>query len=491
MSQICDGAKTRHEVVDESLEEYREMYIKTKQAFSTLSSSVGRYLNGTGSSGSGGGGAGGPSNNGSDGDDSDGGTGGGGGGGGAVTRGGRGGSRGGASTRARGSSSRGASTRGAATRGRGATTAGRPRKQSVSDDDGGDGPSYGGGGGGAKASTSAAGAAQQCKCGEDAVERTVAKEGPNKGRKFWTCGKGRDDGCGFFEWTDEATGSAGSGRGSKASSSRSKSAGSVVPAKRPFSTSATANSALGTSGDDFRCKCDLTPAFRTVNNQGANQGRNYYTCPSLSSSAKCNFFVWESELDGEAPAAKRTMSAHNGGGGQSAYSCYKCGEQGHFSSACPQNDPGATSRGGGGAGASGACYKCGEPGHFSNACPNNGAASTSRGSGGGASAGSCYKCGEPGHFSNACTNGDARGGGGGSRAGGGGSGTSGSCFKVGMPADVALRRADACSRAQCGEAGHFSSACPNGDSRSGSRSGGGGTTTGSCYKVRGLTTSSG
>lgn len=41
----------------------------------------------------------------------------------------------------------------------------------------------------------------QCRCGEAAVKRTVVKEGPSKGKKFWSCEKGQSDGsCGFFDW---------------------------------------------------------------------------------------------------------------------------------------------------------------------------------------------------------------------------------------------------------------------------------------------------
>lgn len=42
-----------------------------------------------------------------------------------------------------------------------------------------------------------------CKCNETAVTRTVQKDGPNKGRMFHTCGKPRDQQCGFFQWADE------------------------------------------------------------------------------------------------------------------------------------------------------------------------------------------------------------------------------------------------------------------------------------------------
>lgn len=42
-----------------------------------------------------------------------------------------------------------------------------------------------------------------CNCNEAAVTRTVQKDGPNKGRMFHTCGKPRDQQCGFFHWVDE------------------------------------------------------------------------------------------------------------------------------------------------------------------------------------------------------------------------------------------------------------------------------------------------
>lgn len=42
-----------------------------------------------------------------------------------------------------------------------------------------------------------------CKCDEVAVTRTVQKDGPNKGRTFHTCGKPREQQCGFFQWADE------------------------------------------------------------------------------------------------------------------------------------------------------------------------------------------------------------------------------------------------------------------------------------------------
>ncbi|KAL0992506.1 hypothetical protein UPYG_G00094240 [Umbra pygmaea] len=59
-----------------------------------------------------------------------------------------------------------------------------------------------------------------CNCSEPAVQRTVQKDGPNKGRVFHTCGRPREQQCGFFLWADENTpppdygGHGGVGRGS-------------------------------------------------------------------------------------------------------------------------------------------------------------------------------------------------------------------------------------------------------------------------------------
>jgi len=70
--------------------------------------------------------------------------------------------------------------------------------------------------------------------------------------------------------------------------------------------------------------------------------------------------------------------------------CFKCGEAGHMSRACPQGGGAPAGRSQSG------CFKCGEQGHMSRACPKGGAAGgDSRGSG-------CFKCGEQGHMSREC-----------------------------------------------------------------------------------------
>jgi hypothetical protein len=57
---------------------------------------------------------------------------------------------------------------------------------------------------------------RRCKCGLTAAQKTVTKDGMNKGRLFWSCPNTSDKArCGFFEWDDEpprtATGGGGGG----------------------------------------------------------------------------------------------------------------------------------------------------------------------------------------------------------------------------------------------------------------------------------------
>lgn len=47
--------------------------------------------------------------------------------------------------------------------------------------------------------------APQCGCGSTCRVQTVSKEGPNKGRQFFTCSKPREQQCKFFEWFSEGT----------------------------------------------------------------------------------------------------------------------------------------------------------------------------------------------------------------------------------------------------------------------------------------------
>lgn len=47
------------------------------------------------------------------------------------------------------------------------------------------------------------GLSRRCLCDLTAVQKTVLKEGPNKGRQFWCCPNHESARCKFFEWDDE------------------------------------------------------------------------------------------------------------------------------------------------------------------------------------------------------------------------------------------------------------------------------------------------
>uniref|UniRef100_A0A3B3TBR1 DNA topoisomerase n=1 Tax=Paramormyrops kingsleyae TaxID=1676925 RepID=A0A3B3TBR1_9TELE len=74
-----------------------------------------------------------------------------------------------------------------------------------------------------------------CNCNEPATMRTVAKDGPNKGRAFHTCSKPRDRQCGFFQWADEAPGklSTGTFGGRGAAVAKRGKTNGVAPSKGP------------------------------------------------------------------------------------------------------------------------------------------------------------------------------------------------------------------------------------------------------------------
>ncbi|CEQ42489.1 SPOSA6832_04328, partial [Sporobolomyces salmonicolor] len=280
MVQICAGTKSKNDVIVETLDEYRQVYIKTKQQMDAFVAAVREYvegqpgaLNGGGGGGGGGGGHGGGrgfgENNSDDNADSDGG-----GGGGRAGRGrgrGAGGARG--ATRGRGAGEgalpqrrgRGREVADAPSAARGARGQGRAAPKRKRDEDGNDDndlPLNNN-----HNSNNNAGVPPSCSCDDLSVERTVVKEGPNKGRRFWMCAKGMSDGCGFFSWIDGESGGGGGGGGGAAPKKRVAGNAPKRSAPRGGGGGGTAQQ-LYDSGD-LRCSCDLTPTQLTVAKDGA------------------------------------------------------------------------------------------------------------------------------------------------------------------------------------------------------------------------------
>ncbi|TXT07533.1 hypothetical protein VHUM_03253 [Vanrija humicola] len=207
MQLICDGQQTKGDVLQLSVNEYKEVFVKARREFQTVVESVDNYLHGQGeaqdalraaarggrgSRGGRGGGAGrggrgargggargrGRDNDDDDDDDADDSDG-------PPRGGGRGGARG-RGTRARGA----AASRGTSTRGRGGSTSSRKRKTGAvsklacllltipdSRDDR---------------------SVPTCNCDTDAVMRTAGQSSSNAGRQFYTCPKPQGEQCGFF-----------------------------------------------------------------------------------------------------------------------------------------------------------------------------------------------------------------------------------------------------------------------------------------------------
>lgn len=103
------------------------------------------------------------------------------------------------------------------------------------------------------------------------VERTVRREGPNKGREFFACRRSQADSCGYFQWKDEL---------------QTQPPGAST-ASRGFT-----DTAPKCSGHDAPC------ALRTTRKAGPNQNREFYTC-SFQGADSCGYFEWKDEMEAQ------------------------------------------------------------------------------------------------------------------------------------------------------------------------------------------------
>lgn len=155
-----------------------------------------------------------------------------------------------------------------------------------------------------------------CSCGISAILRNVKKEGSNFGKQFFACSKSQSDTtrCDFFQWND--------GNAGPACISR-------------FEQNAQINVSNKT-----KCHCNLIALTKSCSKAGPNQGRQFYTC--TKSSARCNFFQWIDEDDSSKALQKHHSasfqaygsSSNSKNGSSTNVTCYKCGQEGHFSTNC-------------------------------------------------------------------------------------------------------------------------------------------------------------
>ncbi|PWN28201.1 prokaryotic type I DNA topoisomerase [Jaminaea rosea] len=347
MQLICDGARTKEETIEESLTEYRAVFLRARSHIRTLIESVGQRFRGEGGQAGGGGGGG---------------------------SGGSGGGGGGAGPGPSAGPSRPPQSRNA-----GGGPSSRARQPSEDDDAGDDDdlsdaprrppvrPPI--------TSSGGDGSAPECRCGDGAVQKTVAKDGPNKGRRFWCCSKGQNEGsCGYFDWVVDGE--------AEATTRPARTSANTAPTRPSTSTassSRTVNAASGPSrsgsSNAKRCDCNLIAPLRTVSKAGANQGRQFWSCAKENASVRCRFFEWTDEQQDEVvddfdPTPARRGARDTGGGSVATAKrrappagaregfdvCFRCGESGHWSADCTNDDGGgggrraasSTSRGRGG-----------------------------------------------------------------------------------------------------------------------------------------------
>ncbi|EAU90946.2 hypothetical protein CC1G_02333 [Coprinopsis cinerea okayama7 len=364
MVQVCEGATTKQQMLQASLEQYKEMYEITRRELAKVEESVRRYLT------EGGGGAPPPPPGGGGGPGGAAGPGGGGGG-------GRGG-RGGGGSGGRGGGGGGGNGRGGDDR-PAPPPQPKPRSQrnpAVVNDPPPPPP---------RTSTLNRGGVNQCHC-DIPAQRKIGTSGVSRGKAHWVCGKisHDEDRCSYFMTTE-----------SEAANPSSTST-STVPAKRPYPA---------TDQPPPKCKCNKDAATRTVTKDNENKGRVFYTCENPQGE-QCGFFEWADAPSSNSGSGMGSRTTSMGNSGTSKDVCFKCNQPGHWSNACPNPDGGSLNKrprsfGSATANSTGSsslvCFKCKEPGHLAPSCPNSG---QSYSQGGSKSNAECFKCNKKGHFAN-------------------------------------------------------------------------------------------
>jgi len=179
-----------------------------------------------------------------------------------------------------------------------------------------------------------------CNCGNEAVQRTVQKDGPNKGREFFVCGKPRDEQCNFFQWSDQPT-------------NNPQSHTNNFNQSQSFQN----NFPPGGDGQEINCNCGQPSARRTVQKDGANKGRDFFCCPKPRDE-QCGYFQWADEID--IGPSNGHQQPRGGGGGGARGGRGRGGQGGTKRKA--SGDEGGEKR-------QRKCGLCHEPGHTRAKCP--------------------------------------------------------------------------------------------------------------------------
>ncbi|KAJ3510270.1 hypothetical protein NLJ89_g4776 [Agrocybe chaxingu] len=271
MVRVCEGTTTKNDMLTQSLNQYKDMFIVVRREFEKVTTSVQRFLSGEAQSVQGG--------NGGNGDGGGNGGGGGGGHGGGGNRGQGDGGDGGAGGRGRG---RGATRARATSRGRG----GR-----------GDAPSGRGRGRGAIARTESIISIRDSDDEVDMGSSTASSSRPTpSSSKAGPSSFSRppastiaSSSSSTFTSTSQITAPI------HLSSTWQTKTGPVAfnssVQSNPTASSSTAAYASSSSVNDPQCSCGVAAVQRTVTKESATKGKQFWTCPKDRDSS-CGFFKW-------------------------------------------------------------------------------------------------------------------------------------------------------------------------------------------------------
>ena len=149
-----------------------------------------------------------------------------------------------------------------------------------------------------------------CNCGLVTILREVKKEGPTKGKFFYTCSKSYDEKCSYFMWKDESDNKIkNSNKNSNKNIKKVESTEEMPlePIKEPIKEQfkePIEEQKENNNQEDYKklqkkglmCYCKLPSVSREVKKDGANKGKVFYTCSKYYDD-KCKYFVWKDEAD--------------------------------------------------------------------------------------------------------------------------------------------------------------------------------------------------
>ena len=132
-----------------------------------------------------------------------------------------------------------------------------------------------------------------CNCGQRANLLTVRKDGPNRGRKFYTC---MTKACDYFLWDPESD---------PMDTNNWQIPDPVPPAREGFHSAP-----FPTGGEEEQtvaCRCGDPAKQLTVQKEGPNKGRQFYGCQKPRDQS-CGFFQWADDVSNNSTAHNYTVA---------------------------------------------------------------------------------------------------------------------------------------------------------------------------------------